>query len=315
MKSRRVKVFAPASISNLGPGFDVLGIALHRPGDVIIAERSRESGLNFSLDSSDPLIPSSARDNVAGYVANLMLRELRPDFGIRMILQKNMPVGSGLGSSGASCAASVAAVNALLRKPLPRSELIRFAVEGERKASGSPHADNVAPSLLGGLCLIRSYNPLDIVQLPVSPRLVWIVVHPHHTIRTEEARSVLPKMLSLSTAIQQWGNVGGLTAGLVTGDPSIIKKCIEDSVAEPAREHLIPGYRTVKEAAIRAGAVGCSISGSGPSVFALATSGDIARRVGGAMERAFQRAAGLLSDVYISRVNRQGAKIALLENR
>lgn len=313
MKPRRVRVFAPASISNLGPGFDVLGIALHRPGDFVTAERCKEPGLFFSLESVDRQIPTSATDNVAGHVASLMLREMKPGFGIRMTLQKKMPVGSGLGSSGASSVASVVAINALLPKPLPRHELLAFAVEGERKASGSPHADNVAPSLLGGLCLIRSYDPLDVLQLPVSNRLTWIVVHPHYVIRTKEARAVLPKKISLSTAIRQWGNVGGLTAGLISGEASILKKCIEDNVAEPARAHLIPGFGTVKAAAIRAGAVGCSISGSGPSIFAITTSGDTARRIGSAMEQAFRRVAGLACDVYISRVNRHGAKILRVE--
>ncbi len=309
MIRRRVKVFAPASISNLGPGFDVLGIAVRRPGDIVTAERTREPGFTFTLQSADPRIPASARENVAGHVALLMLEEIRPPFGIRLTLHKKMPLGSGLGSSGASSVASAVAVNALLSKPLPKYELLRFAVEGERKASGAPHADNVAPSLLGGLCLIRSYDPLDVLQLPVSNRIIWIVVHPDMVVKTKEARALLPGTLPLQTAILQWGNVSGLTAGLISGNDLCLKKCIEDNVAEPVRARLIPGFEEVRRSSLRAGALGCSISGSGPSLFAVTTAIRLADSIAGAMVRTFRRTAGVRCDVYISKVNRDGATV------
>ena len=309
-----VRVFAPASISNLGPGFDVLGIAIRKPGDFVVAERCKKPGLFFTLDSPVDDIPTSGRENVAGHVASLMLRELKPGFGIRMTLQKKMPLGSGLGSSGASSVASAVAVNALLTKPLPKTDLLRFAVEGERKASGSPHADNVAPSLLGGLCLIRSYRPLDVLQLPISSRLTWIVVHPHLVVKTKHARSVLPESLKLSTAIQQWGNVGGLTAGLILGNETFLRKCIDDNVAEPVRARFIPGFHEVQSAAMRAGAVGCSISGSGPSLFAIATNRTLAQNVAFAMVKTFRRIAKVDCDIFISKVNDKGAKILWMKH-
>src|SRR5258706_5507883 len=213
MKPRSVRVYAPASISNLGPGFDVLGIAIDSPGDYATARRVPTPGVHFSLHTDQKGIPSSAAENVAAHVATLMLEEFKLPFGIDLLLEKKMPLGSGLGSSGASSVAAALAVNALLLKPLKRNDLLRFVVEGERKASGSPHADNVAPSLLGGACLIRSYDPLDIIQLPIRNSIVWVVVHPHVVVRTQEARDALPKSIPLKTATHQWGNVSGATPG------------------------------------------------------------------------------------------------------
>ena len=171
MKDKQVRVFAPATIANVAAGFDVLGVALEQPGDIVVASRRPEKGLTFLLESTSVGVPSDST-NVAAHVARLMLEELDPPFGVSLILKKNMPLGSGLGSSGASCAAAALAINSLLLKPLTRMDLIRFAVEGERLASGSPHADNVAPALLGGVCLIRSYKPLDIIQLPNKVQII-----------------------------------------------------------------------------------------------------------------------------------------------
>lgn len=230
-----------------------------------------------------------------------------------MTLHKRMPIGSGLGSSAASSVASVVAVNALLPKPLPRHDLLRFAVEGERKASGAAHADNVAPSLLGGACLIRSYDPLDVVRVPTRASLVWVVVHPHIALLTRDARDVLPDNLPLSAAIRQWGNVGGLITGLITGDAPLVGRCTEDVVAEPARAQFIPGFHEVREAALRAGASGCSLSGSGPSMFAVTGSLPSAGKIGAAMKNAFARFAGVHCDVHISRVNQRGATVTRLK--
>jgi len=306
---RKIKAFAPATIANLGSGFDVLGIAIAEPGDYVVAQRRSAPGLSFAVRTRQQDVPVHAPDNVAAHVASLMLDELKPPFGVTMVLHKEMPIGSGLGSSAASSVASVVAVNALLSKPLKRIDLLRFAVEGERKASGSPHADNVAPSLLGGACLVRSYEPLDIISIPVRNSIVWVVVHPHVVVRTEEARNILPKAISLRTAIRQWGNISGLTVGLASGDPELVGKCVEDEVAEPVRANLIPGFNDVKQAAIKAGAFGCSISGSGPSIFAVASSPRAARQIGVAMQRTFARVAKVQCEVYISRVNMEGARI------
>jgi homoserine kinase len=309
MKPRAVRVFAPATISNLGPGFDVIGIAVHTPGDEVLAKRQTATGLTFSVETLQPDVPRNAESNVAARVASLMLEEFKPSFGIRMVLHKLMPIGSGLGSSAASSVAAAAAVNALLPTPLKKIDLLPFALEGERIASGAPHADNVAPCLLGGACLIRSYDPLDVVPIPVEGSIVWTIVHPHIAIRTQEARRILPTTVPLSTAVHQWGNIGGLTLGLATGNARLVGTCTEDVIVEPVRAKLIPGFHEVKNSALRAGAMGCSISGSGPSMFAIASSTASARSIGAEMARTFSHIANLTSDVYVSRVNRRGVRI------
>ncbi len=309
IRPRKVSVFAPATIANLGSGFDVLGIAIDAPGDVVVAQRQAAPGLTFSMTTKHADVPSDAQSNVAAYVAQLMLDEFKIPFGIGMRLYKRMPIGSGLGSSAASSVASAVAVNALLPVPLDRRGLLRFALEGERKASGSPHADNAAPCLLGGACLIRKYDPLDVIPIPIKQSLVWVVAHPHTSIRTEDARNMLPKAITLQTAIRQWGNISGLTIGLASGDAALVGACVEDAVAEPVRANLIPGFAEVKEAALRAGAHGCSISGSGPSMFAVTASVRVAHAVARAMQKTFWGAAGIACDTYVSGINRRGATV------
>lgn len=305
----QVRVFAPATVANLGSGFDVLGIAIERPGDFVAVRRVNRPGLEFSLRTKQTDIPSNPQENVAAHVASLMMDDLKPPFGIQMTLHKRMPVGSGLGSSAASSVASVFAVNALLPKPRSRLELLRFAVEGERKASGSPHADNVAPSLLGGAVLVRSYDPLDVVHVPIRNSIVWVVIHPHVVVRTEDARNILPKAVTLQTAVHQWGNIAGLTVGLAAGNAELVGKCVEDAIAEPVRGNLIPAFHDVKQAALDAGAFGCSISGSGPSMFAVASSRRTARAIAAAMVKTFDRMAKVKCDVFISRINMKGAEV------
>jgi homoserine kinase len=315
MRPRKTKVFAPATIANLGSGFDVLGIAINQPGDVVYAERQREPGIVFAVRTKQSGVPGGAAANVAAHVAALMLEEFHPPFGVKMTLEKRMPIGSGLGSSAASSVASAVAVNALLPKPLEKRDLLRFALEGERMASGSAHADNAAPCLLGGACLIRRYDPLDVIAIPIKGSIVWVVAHPHTVIRTQDARNMLPKAITLQTAIRQWGNISGLTVGLAAGDAVLVGTCVEDAVAEPVRANLIPGFADVKESALRAGAFGCSISGSGPSLFAVTSSIRAANAVGLAMQRTFARAAGIKCDTYVSRINRWGATILWTKSR
>ena len=302
-----VKIFAPATISNLGSGFDVIGLAIDKPGDIVIAKRTKEPGLSFSLETKVKEIPPNPSDNVASFVAQLMLDEFKPKFGVKMTLQKLMPLGSGLGSSAASSVASVVAINALLPKSLKKIDLLQFAVEGERLASGSPHADNAAPSLLGGVCLIRSYYPLDVVQIPVKNNFHWIVVHPHIVIRTEEARNMLPRIIDLRAAVIQWGNFGGLISALMQVDGKLLGKCVEDVIIEPVRKKLIPSFDDVKQAAISNGALGCSISGSGPSMFAIADSPTKAKKIANAMMKEFSKTK-IKSEAYISKVNVKGAR-------
>jgi homoserine kinase len=249
---------------------------------------------------------------VARHCAGLLLADRRVDFGIEMVLHKEMPVGSGLGSSAASSVAAVVAVNALLPRPLSRGALLPFAVEGERLATGAAHADNAAPALLGGVCLVRDAAAGDILRLPVRRAGAWAVVHPHLEVATRAARGALPDALPLETAVRQWANVGALVAAILLGDLALMGRSIEDGVAEPVRARFIPGFEAVKRAALEAGALASSISGSGPSLFALCPTPRIAREAGTAMARAFREAGGVASTVHVSGLNRRGAVVSWL---
>ena len=303
---QRVRVFAPATVANVASGFDVLGFALDSPGDAVRLSRSAESGVRvLSISGDDGRLPRDPKKNTAAVAVAAFLERVGNPFGVDLELEKRMPLSSGLWSSAASAVAAVTAANLLAGTPLAPTELLPFTMEAERVACGSAHADNVAPSLLGGFVLIRSYDPLDVVRLPVPAGLSCAVVHPHTELRTEDARSVLKKELRLSDAIRQWGNLAALVAALYNGDLALLGRSLQDVVAEPARSLLIPGFPQVKAAAVAAGALGCSISGSGPSVFALCASPEVSSRAGEAMVAAFG-AAGLASDLYLSAVNPRG---------
>ncbi len=312
--SRRITdqatAFAPASISNLGSGFDVIGLALQKPGDYVVAERSEKRGVQLvGVDGDDGTLPRDPRKNVATYVASLVVKDLKPRFGVAITVHKRMPIGSGLGSSAASAVAAAVAVNALLANPLTKKELLPYAIEGERFVSDAGHPDNVSPSLFGGVILIRDTKSLDVVRLPAPRKIIWVVVHPHIEIRTAYARKILPRNIPLTKAVHQWANVGGLVAGFCTGDLQLIGRGIEDVIVEPVRARLIPGFHKVKSAAMEAGALACSISGSGPSMFALVETRADSARVGKGMQRAFWKAAKLKSDLIISRINEEGARV------
>jgi len=308
MKFKKVKAFAPASIANLGVGFDVLGVALQQLGDIVIAKSTSHREFNFTLKTQIEAVPTSTKDNIAAYVAENMMRELKIPFGIDLELHKLMPIGSGLGSSGASAVAAAMAVNALLSKPLKKIDLLPFVIEGEKKASGAMHADNVAPSLLGGACIIRP--PIcDVIPFSVHRSLVWVVIRPHMSIATAFARTVLPETVSLPKVTEQLGNISGFLLGLISGDAHLIRKCMVDHIAEPVRSPFIPGFAAVKAAAIKAGALGCGISGSGPALFAITKSKTIANRVAKKMINTLQNVAELKADYYISRTNVIGAHI------
>jgi len=315
-----VRVFAPASVSNLGPGFDILGLAIEEPGDLVEAEFSEHPGVEIvEITGEGGVLPSDSARNVAGVAAAHVLGRVleQPGTaagnwppGIRLHLHKRMPLASGLGSSAASSVAAAIAVNELYGRPFNGRELLTSAVEGERVASGSPHADNAAPCMLGGIVLVRSYEPLDVLCLPVPPDLWVVVVHPHCSIRTAEARAmVFERRYSLAECVANMGNLGAFVGALYRGDLQLVGRCISDQLVEPVRARLIPGFPTVKEAALSSGALGCSISGSGPSVFALSDSGAKAKRIAAVMSDAFRTAGGVTSDVYVSRVNTEGARI------
>jgi homoserine kinase len=301
----RVRVFAPATVANVASGFDVLGFALDAPGDTVTLARVPGRAVRVASVTGDGgRLPTDAR-NTAAVAVDGFLESIGRPFGAEISLEKGMPLSSGLGSSAASAVAAVTAANILAGSPRTARDLLPFTMEAERVACGSAHADNVAPALLGGFVLIRSYEPLDVVRLPVPRGLSCAVAHPHTELRTEDARRVLKKEIRLKDAIRQWGNLAALVAALYNGDLALLGRSLQDVVAEPARSLLIPGFDGVKAAALAAGALGCSISGSGPSVFALCSSAEDARRVGAAMAAAFTEA-GLESDLFLSAVNTQG---------
>jgi homoserine kinase len=308
----RVRVFAPASVSNLGPGFDVLGLALPRPGDVVDAAWSAQPGVRIAaVTGDDGLLSTDPHQNVAGVAAASVFSQLSsraPAPGVVLHVHKQMPLASGLGSSAASSVAGAFAVNELFGAPLSRRELLGHALAGERAAAGSTHADNVAPSLLGGIVLVRGYEPLEVLDLPVPPALRVVVVHPHHRVETSKARAMLRGFgFPVEQAVANLGNVGAFVAALYRNDLELLGRCVEDRLVEPLRIPLIPAFREVRQAARDAGALGCSISGSGPSIFALADNDATADRVADAMCAAMFDAAGLESDRFVGQVNADGA--------
>jgi homoserine kinase len=307
----RVRVFAPATVSNLGPGFDVLGLALHRPGDIVEAEAMERPGIDLADVSGDGgLLPRDAARNAAGVAAGEVLRLAGGAAGLRLRLLKGMPLASGLGSSGASAAAGAVAANEALGRPLGENDLVRCAMAGERAACGSAHADNVAPAVLGGIVLVRSCDPLDLVRLPVPDGLYIAVVHPHCEVSTSEARARLAgRTFALKDIVANAGNLGALVAALHQGNLALLGRCIDDHLVEPVRAAMIPAYGDVRAAARDAGALGCGISGSGPSMFALCDSDDTAAGTAVAMRRAFRESAALGSEAWVSPVNRAGAHI------
>jgi len=311
MGNRRIRVFAPATVANIGPGFDVLGLALSSPGDVIEAELSDVPGVEIVEVTGDRgRLSRDWRQNVAGRAAADVLRRAQSERGLRLWLHKQMPLASGLGSSGASSAAGAVAANEILGRPLSLREVVLSAVEGECAASGTPHADNVAPSVMGGFVLVRSCDPFEIIPLPVPDGLRVAVVHPHCQVSTAEARRLVKeRTYGLDVIVPNIGSVAALVAALYRSDLPLLGRSIDDRIIEPLRATLIPGFAAVKEAALASGALGCSIAGSGPSVFAFADEDAAAQRIGAAMQAAFAAAAGLDSDLFWGQVSTSGARV------
>jgi homoserine kinase len=261
------------------------------------------------ITGDDGRLPKEVLKNTAGIAIMKYLEFIgQPDQGFELSLHKDMPLGSGLGSSAASAVAGVFAANELMGKPLSQKELLPFAMEGERVACGSAHADNVGPSLLGGFVIIRSYDPLDIIQIPTPSDLYASIVHPQIEVNTKDARSILEREITLHKTITQMGNVAGLVAGLLLPDYDLIGRSLVDVIIEPARAILIPQFNVVKAAALEAGALGCSISGSGPSLFALSKGKETAERVAAAMATGFHQV-GIGTEEYVSEINQQGPMI------
>ena len=306
-----IGAFAPASVSNVAAGFDVLGFALDEPGDVVIAEAAAEPGVRIaSIEGDGGRLSADPTRNTAGTAARALLDRLGSLQGVALHVHKGMPLASGIGSSGASAVAAVVAVNELLGRPAPMDVLMAAAMAGEIAGCGAAHPDNVGPSLYGGFILARSAEPPDIVRLPVPAGLACAVLHPHFEVETGAARALLGDAVPLAAAIRQWANVGGLVAALYTDDLALLSRSLVDHVAEPKRAALVPGLAAVKAAAQAAGALGCSLSGSGPSIFALAADLAQAQRVGAAMAAAHARdGGGVTADLYVSPVGTRGARV------
>jgi len=299
-----IKIFCPATIANLNCGFDVLGLCLEGIGDEMIFRKTSQKGITISKITGADL-PLETNKNVAGVAALAIYNTINPDFEIEIEIHKKIKAGSGIGSSSASAAGAVFGVNELLGKPYSKNQLVDFAMKGEAIASGSEHADNVAPCLLGGFTLVRGYNPLDVIRIDSPNEIFAVVLHPHIEVKTSDARAVLKPEISLKSAITQWGNLGGFVAGLYTNDYNLLGRSLQDVVIEPLRKHLIPNFDLVKNSALQNGALGAGISGAGPSIFALCKGQETAEKVAYAMSNSYQET-GIEFDMHISKINPDG---------
>lgn len=302
----KIQVFASATVANVGPGFDVLGFALKNIGDVVEARKVSKRGVRIiKILGDDSQLPMQTEKNTVGIAALEVLKKLNPKEGVELMLEKRMPLSSGLGSSAASAVAGAYAVNLLFGNKLKKEELIGPCLKAESKVSGY-HADNIAPSLFGGFVLIRSYNPLHIIPLG-SLDMHVIIAHPDYTMTTKFARSVIPKKVSLKKVVSNLGNLSTIIAAVFKKDVKLLGKGINDEIIEPERARLIPGFYEAKKAALCSGAYGCSISGAGPSVFAITDKKGKSKIIGKAIQKAFLKQ-GLESKIYISKVNEEGVK-------
>jgi len=305
----RVTSFAPATIANVSCGFDIFGFAVNSPGDKVSLKLIDSPGVIITkIHGDNGKLPLQANLNTAGVAAIEFLQKFKPEAGLEIEIFKQMPLGSGMGSSAASAAATLFGLNYMFDNIASEIQLIEFALKAEKVACGSAHADNVAPSLLGGFILIRSYDPLDIVRLHFPKDLFCVLLHSDIEIRTETARKILPEKIKLKDGIAQWGNVAGLVAGLFLEDYKLISRSLNDNIIEPVRSKLIPYFDEVKNKALKSGALGCSISGSGPSIFALCRGNEVAKKVATQMKNVYD-AENIESKYYISPVNEQGPKI------
>jgi homoserine kinase len=304
---RSVRAFAPGTVANLGPGLDILGLAVTGAGDTVTAERTADREVRIR-SSGHPDIPAEPERNTAGIAASRVRdRAAAGSTGISLEIEKGLPLSGGQGGSAASAVAAAVAVNELLGSPLRREELLEPCLEAEAVVAGR-HADNVAAALFGGVVLIRSLEPLDVVRLTFPGELLVVLAEPRQSLRTEEARSRLPHSVELSVALAQAAHVGALVAALSTRDWELLRRSIEDRVAEPARAPLLPGFAEAKAAALQAGALGCSISGSGPSSFAFAVGDEPARRIGKAMIEAY-RSRDVAATARVCAIDSLGARL------
>jgi homoserine kinase len=304
-----IKIFAPATVANVACGFDIFGLAVDNPGDEVVLRKRQDNKIIITKITGDEgKLPLNPEKNTVTVPIISYLKSIDSQAGFDVELRKKMPLGSGLGSSSASSVAGVFAVNQLLGNPLTSKELLPFSMEGERIACGSAHADNVAPALLGGFAVIRSYSPLDIFKVPTPENLYVTIVHPDIEVNTKDARYILRNEVQLKKVISQMGNVAGLIAGLMQSDYALIGRSMVDFIIEPIRSILIPEYFNVKNAALEAGALGCSISGAGPSIFAFSEGKETAEKVSIAMQKVFNKVE-ISTNAFVSTINQNGPKI------
>ncbi len=302
-----IRIFSPATVANVSCGFDVLGFCLDSVGDIMHVKKVTKKGIRITkIDGFD--LPLDITKNVAGVSAIALYEDAKPDCGFEIEIYKKIKPGSGIGSSSASAAGSVFAINELLGRPYDSTTLTSFAMKGEALASGNEHADNIAPALFGGFTLVRSIQPLEIIELPVPNNLYATLIHPQIEIKTSEARQILPKDIPLKNAITQWANVGSLIHALHTNNYELISKSLKDVVAEPYRSKLIPHFDKVKHSAIDSGALGCGISGSGPSIFSLSKGIENARIIEKTMQNIFDKT-HIKYATFVTKINKSGMKI------
>jgi homoserine kinase len=302
-----LRIFAPATVANLSCGFDVLGACLDNVGDEMSIRKNDLNQIRITKITGQEL-PLETDKNVAGVAVKALLEKLGTNQGFDIEIYKKIKAGSGIGSSAASSAGAVFAVNKLLEEPFTLKELIPFAMEGERLASGNAHADNVAPALLGGFCLVKSYTPLEILELPCPPELRMVVLHPLIEVKTKDSRALIKLNVSLQKAVSQWGNLGAFVSALYTEDYGLLGRSLKDEIIEPVRSILIPFFDDLKEIAIENGALGFGISGSGPSVYAMCKGQKSAEKVKEAMQLFYQEK-GIDFDLHLSKINTDGIKI------
>jgi homoserine kinase len=313
---KRVRAFAPSSIGNLGPGLDVLGCAVTGAGDTVVAEWCDDSGI-VVREAGHPDLPTDPSRHSSAIAAAEVFRMALgagtrpPARGVALSVTKGLPLAAGQGGSAASAVAGAVAANALCGGVLTSDALLEACLVAESRVAGR-HLDNLAPSLLGGVCLVRSMDPIDVVMLPVPESLFVVLAHPAQRLRTADARAVLPAMVDRATALHQAAQVGAIVAALQSGDLALLGRAIDDRIAEPARAPLIPGFRDAKAAALAAGALGASISGAGPTTFALVGDLACAQAVAVAMEAAFA-AQAITSSVRVCEIDRTGARVEIEE--
>ncbi len=303
----QLKIFAPATVANLSCGFDVLGCCLDSVGDEMLIKKNDLNEVRITKITGQEL-PMATDMNVAGVAAKSLLKAMESDQGFDIEIYKNIKPGSGIGSSAASSAGAVFAVNKLLGEPFGQQELISFAMQGELLASGNAHADNVAPALLGGFSLVRSYCPLEVLSLPVPEELRMVVLHPLIEIKTRDSRSIIKQNVSLKSAINQWGNLGALVSALYTQDYDLLGRSLQDEIVEPVRSILIPYFDELDTLVLENGALGFGISGSGPSVFAMCRGEENAINVKNAV-REFYSGKNIEFELHLSAINKKGVKI------